>query len=275
MKKTAIMKKSDAEALIVRVVSGDELAWQQFVEKFYGFLFSLASRYSRGDDDLAEELCVFVLENLRKTGTDGVTFARLRHYLASIERFGGRSRFTTWLALVARNVFRDWFRSRIGRRKKPSDDTDDIQQSELLRRWPTAYSAGRCRLDDDRIPDSSVRSRPDGMLELRGDLQSAMMLGQALRNAVERLPDKTRQVLLLHLVRGLEGEHIRRIMGFSSRQKVYDELARAKRLLRREVERSGFSPEEAAVAARYLSDVFSAGLFPDPDDSSVLNVQKG
>jgi hypothetical protein len=74
------------------------------------------------------------LEGLARQDAKGQKFYRLRSYLNSLERFGGRSRFTTWLALVVKNLFRDWFRERDGRRLLPKEieGLDSIDQ-EIFR----------------------------------------------------------------------------------------------------------------------------------------------
>ncbi len=109
---------------------GDTAAWHRLVEGVAGFLHTLAWRYARGDKDLADDLVLVVLEGLRRPDASGRAFYRLRRYLESLEKFGESSRFTTWLAQVSRNLFRDYFRQQQGRRILPKqiEGLDELGQ---------------------------------------------------------------------------------------------------------------------------------------------------
>ncbi len=284
--------------LIERVVAGDEQAWQRFVEAYAGFLYSLAWRYARGDVDLAAELVLVALEGLRRADTEGRSFYRLRKYLDSVERFGRRGRFVTWLALVVKNLLRDWFREREGRRLLPKEiEQLDPRGQELFRallwdgsseseafarlrsRWPDldqesfdgmiegVYAAIKERnlwniyqdllrrlpavLVDEtgrkagvQLADPHPESRPDKALEHKQRLQLAGRIGRLLQRAIEQLPNPTRRVVQLLLLRGLTGEQARRVMGFRKRQRVYDEMAKARGRIRTVLERDGVTAIE-------------------------------
>jgi RNA polymerase sigma factor (sigma-70 family) len=295
--------------LIRRVIAGDQSAWEEFVTSYCGFLYSLAWRYARGDVDLAAELVLVALEGLKKPDADGREFYRLRKYLDSLERFGGRSRFVTWLALVTRNLFRDWFRDQEGRRvlpkeivgldlvdqeifkmvfweglseseafetlhsKKKLHTYDDFQRrleviydklkernllgiyQDLLRRLPSLpldspVSPGSLRRI--QVADPRPQARPDRALEKAEDRATAERVGQALSEAISDLPVVTRQVLLLHAIQQLSGEEVRRIMGFKKRQRVYDELAKAKKKLGGFLKKKGIDAKEARRSFGWL-----------------------
>jgi RNA polymerase sigma factor (sigma-70 family) len=295
--------------LIRRVIAGEQAAWEEFVNAYCRFLYSLAWRYARGDVDLAAELVLVALEGLKKPGADGREFYRLRKYLDSLERFGGRSRFVTWLALVTRNLFRDWFRDREGRRVLPKEITgldlvdqeifklvfweglseseafetlhskkklhtyDEFQNrlavvydklkernllsiyQDLLRRLPSLpldspVSPGSLR--QIQVADSSPQARPDRALELAEDQATAEKVGRALSEAILALPAVTRQVLLLHAIQQLSGEEVRRIMGFRKRQRVYDEMAKAKKKLGEFLGKKGIDAKKARQSIGWL-----------------------
>jgi len=295
--------------LIRRVIAGEQAAWEKFVNDYCGFLYSLAWRYARGDVDQAAELVLVALEGLKKPDAEGREFYRLRKYLDSLERFGGRSRFVTWLALVTRNLFRDWFRDQEGRRVLPKEieglDLEDqeifrlvfwegLSESEasetllsrkkihsfgefqrrleviynklkernllvicqdLLRRVPSLpldSPVSPERLRYIQVADSRPEARPDRALEMAEDQAIAAKVGQVLSDAIMALPAATRQVLLLHSIQQLSGEEVRRIMGFKKRQRVYDELAKAKKRIGDFLSKRGIDAKKARRSIGWL-----------------------
>ncbi len=295
-------------ALLTRVVRGDPQAWRVFVENYCGFLYSLAWRYARGDVDVASELVLVALEGLQRADAEGRPCYRLRKYLDSLQSFGKRSRFVTWLALVARNLFRDWFRESGGRRLMPKEikGLTPMEQSvfklifwdgyleheachklaieqglseagfgaivrklyrklnerhfrtiyqELLRRVPAVGTTQRYAFAGERaveIPDVRPGSRPDLVLEMEEAKRAAFRVGGVLRQAVEELPARTRNVVLLLWVQNLSGEEICRVMGFRKRQRVYDEMAKAKRNIMIFLKKAGVEPELFRQAEGFL-----------------------
>lgn len=316
-------------ALLKRVVNGDEQAWKRFVEEFHAFLFAVAWRYARGDVDVASELVLVALEGLRKPDAGGTPFYRLRKYLDSLDRFGRRSRFVTWLALVARNLFRDWFREREGRRLLPREvaGLGGVEQ-ELFRSifWDgmgesaacsrTATRHGLSRADCSRhldhlmavlakkdllriykelikrpptvptgvppqqdgafvrdIVDPHPASRPDLALDLAEDQELAAEVARLLDQAVASLGPGTRNVLLLHTLQGCAGDEIQRIMGMRKRQKVYDELAKARRQIRRQLAAAGIDAQTIERVIGLVDSGLSgkrADPGPDRDQASVV-----
>ena len=298
--------------LIRRVIAGEQAAWEEFVNAYCGFLYSLAWRYARGDVDRASELVLVALEGLKKPDTEGREFYRLRKYLDSLERFGDRSRFVTWLALVTRNLFRDWFRDREGRRVLPKEiegldlmdreifklvfweglseseafetlhskkkrlTFEDFQRrldgiygklkdrnlltiyQDLLRRLPSLpldspVVPGSLRLV--QVADSRPEARPDRALELAEDRATAGKVGKVLSEAILALPARTRQVLSLHAILQMSGEEVRRIMGFRKRQRVYDELAKAKRQIGKFLSKKGIDAKKARQSIGFLDSL--------------------
>jgi RNA polymerase sigma factor (sigma-70 family) len=296
--------------LLLQVVAGDQQAWHRFVELYAGFIYSLAWRYARNDVDIASELFLVVLEGLRRPDAAGRMFYRLRRYLQSMERYGGLSRFVTWLALVARNLFRDWFREQGSRRVMPKEveGLDRVDQElfrlvfwdgcterealehlrssfrpglseeefekhlqhvytrlsdrnfwtiyqELLRRVPARGLGTSDPWSESRpldLADPRAESRPDLACELLEEQTLASEVGWALRRAVLSLPFNTRNVVLLLWVHGVTGEECARILGFKNRQRVYDEMARARRLIRSYLRRLGIEKDKIHRAARFL-----------------------
>lgn len=313
-------------ALIEAVIRGDERAWQSLVERSCGFLYSLAWRYARGDEDVAEELVLAVLEGLRRPDAEGQAYYRLRRYLGSLERFGARSRFITWLALVAKNLFCDWFREQGGRRVLPKEieGLDALDQEifrivfwkggtereawerlraqrpdlspeeferhllhvyrhlsernfwcvyqDLLRRMP-ARPLGEPAGRDGRPLDVPSGERPERSLEQSEDRAEALRMAEALDRAIRALPPVTSQVLRLAWRQGLGGEAIARVMGFRSRQRVYDELARARRRIRSALKKEGVNLDTARQLQDLIANVWTGFFEEDLSDSAEASVQ--
>jgi len=52
-------------------------------------------------------------------------------------------------------------------------------------------------------------------------------------------------------------------MWFSKTQRVYDELARARKLLKKEITSTGFTSEAISQALEFLRDFYSENIFSD------------
>lgn len=271
----------------------------------------MAWRYARGDADTASDLVLFALDGLRKPGADGRAFYRLRNYLDSMGDFGRKSKFSSWLALVAKNLFRDWYRGKDGRRILPREIEDlgafgqevykslfwewlsedeafetlkdshpDLDRNEfdrqvdllseklsdrnlwtiyqdLIRRVPhlslDRFGPGEHPRPLD-VADLSPFGRPDLLLQMSRDGILAAKVGKELLKAVNSLPAPTRNVLMMRMVRGLSGEATQRAMGFRRRQRVYDEIKKAKEQIRKFLARAGIGPEEVYRVEGWLDD---------------------
>ena len=169
---------------------GDTDAWHRLVEGVAGFLHTLAWRYARGDKDLADDLVLVVLEGLRRPDASGRAFYRLRRYLESLEQFGESSRFTTWLAQVARNLFRDYFRQRQGRRILPKqiEGLDELGQLAFhCLFWDGLSEADT--LEKLRALKPGLRSgRFDGIVEQVFRLLDERQLWNLYRDLMRRVP---------------------------------------------------------------------------------------
>ncbi|NMB77450.1 MAG: sigma-70 family RNA polymerase sigma factor [Myxococcales bacterium] len=306
-------------ALIEQVIRGDEAAWHTLVESYLGFLYALAWRYARDDEDVAEELVLSVLEGLRRPDAEGRSFYRLRRYLESLARIGARSRFVTWLALVAKNLFCDWFREQGGRKvlpkeiemldaldreifravfweggterdawerlraRRPDLSPEEFERhllhvyrhlsqrnfwcvyQDLLRRAP-ARVLGDGGPGEGRPLDVPGAERPDQVLERSEVEAAARRVAEVLERAIATLPPVTRQVVRFAWRQGLSGEAIARAMGFRNRQRVYDELARARRRIRAYLRRAGVDLDEARQVQADIADAWAK--IPADDDLS-------
>jgi RNA polymerase sigma-70 factor (ECF subfamily) len=174
---------ADYQALI----SGDELAFAQLVARMNGPLMRLASGYVRDHaiaEDVVQETWVTCLDR--------------------IGSFEGRSSFKTWICGIALNIARS-------RRRRE-------------RRWLPFTSWGW----DDRKPRGpSVdpnRFGGDGMWKQRPDawtnVPESQLLGaetmRRLRDAIDSLSPRHREVIVLRDVAGLDASDVARLLGITA-----------------------------------------------------------
>ena len=105
--------------------AGRSRAWERFIGRHSRLLLKVAHETSRQYDGAMDHYA-FVLERLRADD-----FHRLRHYEPD-----GRTKFTTWLVVVARRLCLDHHRAIYGRPR--SSDGDAIEEHDVRRRSANA-----------------------------------------------------------------------------------------------------------------------------------------
>jgi hypothetical protein len=254
--------------LIRRVIAGEQAAWEGFVKTYSGFLYSLAWRYARGDVDLASELVLVALEGLRKPDAEGREFYRLPKEIGGLDPLDQDIfKLVFWEGLSESEAFGtlsgqrqalgfEDFQSRLERiYAKLSEKNLLTIYQDLLRRMPSLPLGSKAVAGGMRpvqVADAHPEARPDRALEQSEDRAVAQEVQQALSDAIAALPRTTRQVLLLHALRQLSGEEVRRIMGFRKRQRVYDELAKAKKRIGSLLEKKGVDEDMVRRSIGYL-----------------------
>lgn len=88
-------------------------AWDALLDGYSGLILGILARYTR-DQDVRMDAYVYVLEELQAQD-----FRRLRHYGNSAREHP--CSFETWLKLVVRNLYFDWFRHLHGRKSLPKE----------------------------------------------------------------------------------------------------------------------------------------------------------
>jgi RNA polymerase sigma factor (sigma-70 family) len=150
-----------------------EAAWAAFVKVHSRLLLHVTRRVSR-DYDTAMDAYAYLLEQLRLDD-----YHRLRAYAAD-----GRSKFTTWLVVVARRLCLDHYRHRYGRARADSGGA-------LVDR------AGRRRLVDLLAEHVDLGTIPD-MTNPRPD--TALLMAERMESLVAALATlDPRDCLLLKL----------------------------------------------------------------------------
>lgn len=104
---------TDGPTLIHLLDRDPKAAWDRLVDDYSDLILGVIARYTR-DVDTRMDAYLYVLEELKAQD-----FRRLRHYS---ETAGPRPcSFATWLKLVVRNLYFDWFRHAHGRKSLPKE----------------------------------------------------------------------------------------------------------------------------------------------------------
>ena len=196
---------SDSELEALR--AGDEAAFQSLMRRHHGPMFRLAMTYV-GDRGVAED----VVQEAWLT------------CLRSLDRFEGRSSLKTWLFGILVNVARS-------RRRKES------------RIVPFASIFRRDDSDSRRPTVDRARFGADGMWrqgpQRWDNLPESKVLGdealQHVRAAIDALPAKQREVILLRDVAGFDAGEVSSLLGISAANERV-RLHRARATVRRNLE---------------------------------------
>jgi RNA polymerase sigma factor (sigma-70 family) len=205
-----------ARLLSARDPASRDHAWSAFVRTYSPLLISTARRFC-SDHDAAMDRYAYILEQLR-----GDDFSRLRRYAVD-----GRSRFTTWLVVVARRLCIDYHRQRYGRPRGEPDGAGEVER--VIRQ----------RLADFISEDLDLVGRvssngPDPEIELR-----VRELRSALNAALQALSEPDRLLLALRHEEEMRARDIARLMDFQSAFHVYRRLTALHGSLRETLERQG------------------------------------
>lgn len=201
-----------------------EQAWGALVLRYQGLLLH-ASRALGGDRDAVMDRYAFILEHLR---TDD--FRRLRCYDAD-----HRTKFSTWLAVVAGRLCLDEHRHRYGRSRNRSKDEPELEaRRERRKALAQLLSNGK---DPDEIVDPAATDPERAFLERERR--------EALDAALATLDSADRLLVRLRFQDGWPVPKIAAAMGFPSQFHAYRRLDRVLADLRRRLEQRGF---EGSVA---------------------------
>ena len=196
---------SDSELEALR--AGDEAAFRSLIQRYHGPMLRLAMNYV-GDRGVAEDV---VQESWLTC-------------LRSLDRFEGRSSLKTWLFGILVNVAR-------ARRRKESrilpfasfwrrDDSDSHRPTVDRSRFGSDGMWSNGPHSWDNVPESKVLG--DETL-------------QHVRSAIDALPSKQREVILLRDVAGFDATEVSSLLGISaSNERV--RLHRARAAVRQKLE---------------------------------------
>jgi len=197
------------------------VAWKTFLETHSRLLLHTARTLGR-DYDAAMDAYAYLLEQLRRDD-----FRRLRAYIPD-----GRTKFTTWLVVVARRMCLDHLRQRYGR---PQDAGSRSSSTRALRRQLVDLLVEE--LDPSGRSDPAAVDDPETQLRLRE-------LSRALTDALGGLEPKDQLLLRLRFDDGLPAREIGQVMGFPTPFHVYRRLNLLLDRLRVELGRRGVQGPE-------------------------------
>lgn len=187
-------------------MTDDELALHCTTE-MGACLDELIGRYDKRVRDCARQMS---LERDQAEDLVGDIYLRL---VASLPRFEGRSAFGTWLFRLAHNTCIDAYRGQVRRAK-------------LLGTWPT-------QKDQEHGPDNLLAEIPASWGDPT-EYFDAQIRECYIAQALARLPQDYRTIVLLRLGEGRSNEEVARILG-SSTDSVKAKLQRARRRLKQEL----------------------------------------
>ena len=162
------------EELMLRLKSGDRQAFTFLVNRYKQSVANLVAR-TVGDNQDSEDNAQQVFVQVYKHA----------------DRYEVRSKFTTWLFTIAKNLALNEIRRR---KRHPADSLDSVDSQEEFSQ-PRQHPDMRTVMPDDSL------------------LNKEMLL--QLRAAIRLLPEKQRLALLLFQEKGLSYEEITKVLGAS------------------------------------------------------------
>ena len=168
-----MLEKLTDEKLMARFQKGEIQAFEVLLARHRRGVFNFVLRFV-GNRDLAEDLVQDI-------------FLRL---VAAAQSFQKRSKFTTWLYTIARNLCIDHYRKKQHRREASLDqplNPGGESEATLMDRLPSNTPAPDRQADNHRVQDR-------------------------IREAIEKLSDEQREVFLMREEAGLPFDEIARIV---------------------------------------------------------------
>jgi RNA polymerase sigma factor (sigma-70 family) len=181
-----------------------ENTWTAFLTVYSALLLRVASTFGP-DYDSTLDRYAYMLDELRRNDC-----RRLRAFAAD-----GRSRFSTWLAVVARRLCLDQYRLRYGR----------LRGSPLNRASGQPTRVARRRLADLWSSSEDLALVADPSLSDPGDQLDADRRRIILGRAVASLPPSDQLLLRLRFEEELSAREIARLIGLPTPFHVYRRLA--------------------------------------------------
>jgi len=176
-------------------------AWGRFLEEHTRLLLHVAHSIHASHDD-AMDAYTFVLERLAAD-----EYRLLRKYGED-----GRSKFTTWLVVVARRLCVDHFRQHSGRHR--DGERDEVQQARDFRRRLHALAS-------EELDVAQVQQDPRPIAD---DWLRLQELHGALDAALSTMTDADRLLLKLRFEDDLSAQQIADLLGIPSPFHVYRRL---------------------------------------------------
>lgn len=211
---------SELSATLQNLLAGDspsDAAWAAFAREYSRLLLHVA-RSTCHEHDESMDAYACLLEKLREDGCH-----RLRAYAVD-----PRSKFTTWLVVVARRICVDSQRARFGRIR---DESSESERAQLGLRRNLAMLGGETDVVD-MIPDEGTTSAAT-ILE-REELSAALTTVRACLAPSDRL------LLSLRFDDGVPVAEIATILGYPSQFHVYRRITSLLAEMKAQLEARGY-----------------------------------
>jgi RNA polymerase sigma factor (sigma-70 family) len=195
--------------LVDKILAGDTMSWQTFVIKYSNYIYKAIVKYI---DDYDEKMNVYleVLEKLKKN-----QFEKLKNF-----RF--RSRLSTWLTVVTRNITIDYLRSTYGR---------DFRLKQITTLSYDTHQHIMNKLSDQKNPETE-------MIQKKSELSRAEFLGQ-LEKIIRDLDPKESLLIKLVYFKGIKIKDAGDMLNIPS---VYKSLSRIIKKIRNRVQHTTSIP---------------------------------
>jgi RNA polymerase sigma factor (sigma-70 family) len=192
-----------------------EAAWTDFVKQFTPLLLSVARSVTTGRD-AAMDAYTALLDAFKQDD-----FRRLRRYTVD-----PRSKFTTWLVVVARRICVDHIRARYGR-VRDAESAEDRERRASRKRLEELMSSS----DDVTLLVDESPSAEQHVCEQE--------VSSSLQSAIEGLAPADRLLLTLRFDDGLSASEIASVLHFQSQFHVYRRIDHLLSMLRAELRSRG------------------------------------
>ena len=187
-------------ALMLKFQQGDDSAFERLLERYHKQIINFIYRYI-GDKTEAEDLAQNVFLNVYR----------------SAKTYIPKSKFSTWIYVIARNMALNELRRRRNRRESPLEETVSGEDGDLPR----------------QIADTSKPSAS-------GELERQELIN-AVKRAIDSLPDNQKTAVILRRYDNFPYEEIAKVIGCSV-SAIKSLLSRAKIALKEKL--SSYSQEQ-------------------------------
>ena len=195
-----------------------EAGWAKFIATHTRLLLQVARSIGKGHDD-AMDAYTTMLSRLVEND-----YRRLRAYAVD-----PRSKFTTWLVVVARRLCLDWYRTRYGRDRSKEERLESTQsRSRALRRRLADLSG-------EELTGTASTNTDAGL----DDQLVASELSDTLATVLAQLDPSDRLLIKLRFEYGMPALEIAAIMRLSSPFHVYRRINQLLAQMRRALQERG------------------------------------
>lgn len=264
-------KHTEESELVLSVSQGSIDAWQEFLTRYAGLVYSVARRYLPAEDE----------DDIRSVYVDVLKYL----YDGDLQKYRGRPALSTWLFVYTERKAVDFWRAKCGRYREPKglqylnefdrevlrlffvermsidvvvhtlnwngnkvgaqDIVASVQKIEsaldnrYLKRLDREYLAKKNGADTARLLEYVVHSRIEYEKQVSDSLPDRLVLEREAQETVERvralrsiLPKKERQIIDLRFDQGLNARQISEKLDLGGQRKVYASIDRIIQKLR-------------------------------------------